>query len=355
MSCDTLALRRLCACLPVLLTVIVGSSNVMADDGRPDGIRSGLVVIDGKLLDRPYVVSSSGLDVTVNGKVVGQVSNTAASAFPFEDSPANAAIARVERLLMHDGLLLRQNETALLLSGMCGNDGGTVLMSVLEAVSSDRPPSEILYSLTWIDDPAVQHMTSQRWLEIISLFRTNKALRREIADYCGVGIDPVIGDLDAESDGELVEHATKPGDIAEPVQYAVNLFGMLAGVAALGSLLTARPNTERRWRDTDASAAGLKLVTRCGGLILLLGLFDLACTLMAFHTGMFRELNPVAAQLSSSPLLIIGFKVAAMLTGVGLLWRLRQYAGAQTAAWWMCLVCTLVVFRWLTYHSMFIA
>ncbi len=220
--------------------------------------------------------------------------------------------------------------------------------------------------LATFDAPAIRHMTTQRWVKLISLFQQNQRLAERVTELCcgGALLEPNLevalneaiiaeevelpSDLPAQSEAE-------PADISESVQYSVNLFGMVAGVIALGSLLSLRPNTDRPWRELNGSATGMKLVARCGGLIVLLGLFDLVCTLLAIHTGMFRELNPVASQLTSSPLTMVFLKFASLTIGVGLLWRLRQYSGAQTAAWWMCLVCTLVVFRWLTFHSMFIA
>lgn len=359
MFCDALALRRNCACLLTLFCMAAADRFVLAEESAPIPIQSGLVVVDGRILQSPYVVAADGRKVTVNGRVVGNVPSTVDTQLPFQDAPANAAIAEVERLLLQDGLLLRHHDMTLLLPGISSADGGALMMGIVESLTSRLPPAEILASLAWCDEQEIRHMTTRRWSELITLFQTDSELSQEIADYCGIVdihlADPVELNEAIGVDEVELHSTTEPAEISESVQYGVNLFGMLAGVAALGSLLSSRPNADRRWRELDASTAGMKLVTRCGGLIALLGLFDLVCTLMAFHTGMFRELNPVASQLGESPLVIIVFKVAAITAGVGLLWRLRQYSGAQTAAWWMCLVCTLVVFRWLTFHSMFIA
>lgn len=329
-------------------------------------IRSGLVIVDGQILDGPYAVEAQKSDVMVNGQIVGHIVQRTGDRLPFDDDPANAAIADVERLLLQGGLLLRHHETVLLLPGPSSADGGGLTADVVACLISDLPPEETLRVLATYDDLAIRHMTTQRWMELISLFQQNRQLADRITELCcdGALIEPnlevALNDAivaeEIELPSDLSGHsATEPADISESVQYSVNLFGMVAGVVALGSLLSLRPSTDRSWRELNGSATGMKLVARCGGLIVLLGLFDLVCTLMAIHTGMFRELNPVASQLTSSPLTMVCLKFASLTVGVGLLWRLRQYSGAQTAAWWMCLVCTLVVFRWLTFHSMFIA
>jgi len=68
-----------------------------------------------------------------------------------------------------------------------------------------------------------------------------------------------------------------------------------------------------------------------------------------------RELNPLASRLISDPEALVAFKVVATLLGCGVLFALRRHSRAQLASWWMCLVCTMLTFRWLMFNSMFIA
>jgi hypothetical protein len=361
MSRNVVVVRASRACLLALCLSLSADNAAKAADRASEPIHSGLVVIDGQLLPRPYTVDATDSEITVNGQPVGNIPAASAATFPFADDPANAAIANIERLLLQEGLLLRNKGTVLLLPGASSDDCGVFMAEVMTLLTSELPQSEKLLQLVSFDEPATRHMTTQRGVELSDLLRLNRPLADQIVDLSGVAlIDPSLDvamndAIDVDGEELHVEPKTVSADISESVQYGVNLFGMLAGVIALGSLLSSRPDVDRPWRELNVTATGLKLVARCGGLIVLLGLFDLVCTLMAIHTGMFRELNPVASQFTSSPLTVVIFKLAAMAAGVGLLWRLRQYSGAQTAAWWMCLVCTLVVFRWLTFHSMFIA
>ena len=357
-----LALRGSRATFVALILSVVANRACTASEQHSAPVRSGTVIINGQFVKGPFIVDAVGREVTINGFPVGLVARDSATESPFADEPANAAIADVERLLLLDGLLLRQGQTVLLLPGFESSDGGALLSDVIATLTGDASAEDKLRLLARHEFPETRHMTTKRWMELIDLFQASPELATQVIN-CGDAamIDPMhaVGLNDAIPD-DGIEITTGPAvaeavDISESVQYGVNLFGMLAGVVALGSLLSSRPETDRQWRELNGSVAGMKLVTRCGGLIILLGLFDLVCTLMAIHTGMFRELNPVASQMTGSPLTVVIFKLAAMTVGVGLLWRLRQYSGAQTAAWWMCLICTLVVFRWLTFHSMFIA
>ena len=89
-------------------------------------------------------------------------------------------------------------------------------------------------------------------------------------------------------------------------------------------------------------------------LLVLLGVLDLAFTLAAEQGGGFLELNPLGSRLAASPVVLAAFKIASLLGACFILVMLRKYRGAQVASWWLCLVCTILTFRWLTYNSIFL-
>ena len=140
---------------------------------------------------------------------------------------------------------------------------------------------------------------------------------------------------------------------SKPVKYVVTLIAMGLVVAACGTLLNYRPKARTRWAEIDDSGDGIPIVVRSVVLLILLGIFDLAATLIAQKAGGFVELNPLGDQLIGNPLLLTVFKMTSLLMACAILYVLRRYRGAQTAAWWMCLLCTVLTFRWLTYGSMF--
>jgi hypothetical protein len=44
-----------------------------------------------------------------------------------------------------------------------------------------------------------------------------------------------------------------------------------------------------------------------------------------------------------------------LLTACSILLALRRYRGAQVASWWLCLLGAMLMFRWLTYNSLFLS
>ncbi len=65
------------------------------------------------------------------------------------------------------------------------------------------------------------------------------------------------------------------------------------------------------------------------------------------------ELNPMGREFIQDPALLGVFKFVMTGIGVGLLFVLKQHRIAQTAAWWACMILTLLTMRWLTFNSMF--
>ena len=95
--------------------------------------------------------------------------------------------------------------------------------------------------------------------------------------------------------------------------------------------------------------------------IVAMNALDLVLTLNCMcTTGMF-ESNPIVHQLAKSPapiLAIACFKSVTVLTGVGILFKLRRRREAELAAGLQLLVMTLLMIRWLQYlglDHMFVA
>ena len=130
----------------------------------------------------------------------------------------------------------------------------------------------------------------------------------------------------------------------ENFSYPLTVLGMLLGAIALGHNL--------QW-----SASGIvgeqadRFLVK--GLILIAGmsLLDLTWTIMSFQAGQMKEVNPFASSFIDSPIKLVLFKLAATSGACGILYVMRASSKIQQAAWWMCLVCVLLTFRWIMLNS----
>jgi hypothetical protein len=135
--------------------------------------------------------------------------------------------------------------------------------------------------------------------------------------------------------------------------YLVTVFGMVLAVAASGHLLSTKPPTAAD--SLEPTPEMMSMVSRSLGLVVLLSSLDLFWTIMASRADRMVELNPLGSHLLHDPMQLIAAKAAITCMSVGLLYFLRYHRQAQVAAWWACLILTLLTFRWLTFNSMFMS
>lgn len=138
----------------------------------------------------------------------------------------------------------------------------------------------------------------------------------------------------------------------EELAYPLTMAGMIVTVIAFGHLLSSSPEPGTGVTGQNSAPIAKMMVIRSIVFVVLLSSLDLIWTIMASQSGQMRELNPIASRYINNPTDLIAFKGLATLVGAALLIALRQYRQAQIASWWMCLVCTVLAFRWLTFHSM---
>ncbi len=136
--------------------------------------------------------------------------------------------------------------------------------------------------------------------------------------------------------------------------YPLTTMGLVLVVVAFGHLLSARPPVAASSFEIDRSPQAMRLVNWSVVLVLALSGLDLVWTIMVSQTGGMKELNPIGSRLIHDPALLISFKVIATFTAVGIVLAMRQFRRVQLASWWMCLICTVLAVRWLTFNSMFV-
>lgn len=141
---------------------------------------------------------------------------------------------------------------------------------------------------------------------------------------------------------------------AENSQYPLSVLGMLMVVLSFGHLLSCHPSSDRETSPETLSTNTNHVICRTLILVFVLSVLDLFWTIVAIRTGSMKEINPIGSLFVDDPLSMTLFKASATTMAVCLLYKLRHHLLARKAAWWVCLVCTLVAARWVTFNSMFI-
>ncbi len=328
-------------------------------EGQP--IDAGFVILDGEYLPRPYVVGRRGDDLLVNGRLVaggwfaegrpgpgmgrgrgpgmGRGPGGGRGWPPRRTRQPNM-LARVERRLTDNDLLIRLEDATV---RFIASDEAIL---VLDALLSDAAREAKVRALMDLEGELI---SPAEWSGLVESFQPTAELARIVRPLA----EPYKRVL--EQDRASHERLMSNGVFrSREMKYAVTVAAFVLAVLALGNLMSQRPKIDARWRDVDSTGEGVPAVAKNVLLLVLLGLFDLACTFIAEQAGGFTEMNPLGTHLTGSPVALVSFKTAALVGACGILMALRRYRGAQVASWWLCLVCTVLAFRWLTYNSMFL-
>jgi hypothetical protein len=317
-------------------------------------IDRGFVIFKGEYLPPPYVLAQRGDDLLVNGRLVPR--DMLAGRFrgpgkgrggrfgrrgPWGDSGPPMMFGRIERQLSQNALLIVLDDES---AGFRDEWSAVFILGVLlsDAATEAKVESLATEGVDWIN--------STQWKSIVESFQPTP----ELADR----IRPLVEARErVEKENEAASARLRSAGFfrSKAVTYGITVVAMGLAVVAVGTLLTYRPNTQAQWREIDTAGDGVPMVMRNVILLALLGLLDLMLTLAAQQAGGLLELNPLGGKLLENPVLLVAFKGTGLLIACGILIMLRRYRGAQLASWWLCLLCTFLTFRWLTYNSLFLA
>jgi hypothetical protein len=142
--------------------------------------------------------------------------------------------------------------------------------------------------------------------------------------------------------------------LMESLAYPLSVAGMVMSVLAIGHLLGGRPHAGKSTAGMDASPEMIKALNWSLVFAAVFSSIDLILTILGANADQIRELNPIGNLWIEDPRNLAGFKVAVTFSCLALLWLLRKYKRAQIAAWWVCLVLTLVTCRWVLMTSLFV-
>lgn len=191
------------------------------------------------------------------------------------------------------------------------------------------------------NEPDAEHLRDSL-LAVESATPTTVQRLREVLDAIGV--------IDARnaSDVATVKRSTW-------LSYVFTVVAMMIAVISFGHLITSPPPRHKKWVQIDSTPDAMRTVTESLVLVCLLSFIDLAWTTVQSQEFHFQEMNPLGHQILLSANSLVPFKIVSVLTCITLLFFLRKYYGAQLASWWICMICTLIAFRWIVLDSAMLA
>lgn len=296
----------------------------MVERQRAANAEKGYAFIDKELISAPYVVKSNGDGFTINDRPIAGLSDRRVSAHELAGS------------LQNNGVLVAFTGSP----SQIFND--VRLVECLRVIASEGTTGEQIESFVASLPADVNRQEWSEWLAEYRLPEPHRAVAAKFVELSDAA--RVEGEKSIAANQRLSTWA-----------YPLTVFGMLMSVVSFGHLLQFPPRgnpdlvpSRRRAELCRATVIFLVMVVVLSGL-------DLLWTLLTSQAGQMHELNPIGQQLMDDPWMLSLFKGVATLASCGLLLMLRRHPRAQLASWWLCLVCTLLTFRWLVLNSMFVA
>jgi hypothetical protein len=332
-------------------TVVVAQTSVRAttesdsgDQGVSYGepLASGKVIVKGALLAGPYRVGSRGGEVFVNGQQVAVLQDSQhelqqAAATERQNHPVVRLVAAIERHLLDDQVLLVFDKYTRAIT-----DEETAADFINDLARARSLRERVLVAMS-VELGDTEDVSTAQWREVLADFQLTEDLRQFVT-ACEDGED---------EEDEDVSTVVCRRETTSQNMCVLSVVGMILAVLSVGILLSCHPDSIGGWSAVADSTSRIRLIGQCLLLVVVLSVFDLACTLLVGARGHLEELNPVANSLLATPAALIAFKLTTTAIGAGILWSLRRYAGAQLASWWLCLLLTILTARWVTIQSLF--
>jgi len=301
-------------------------------------IDAGYLFIDGMYLAPPYKVRAVEDGVTVNGRPLAcRPPEMEFGRGRFENpDPWRRLGVQVAMQLSAQSVVLAFSDQPLVV--LDGSIGAYDLFQRLTGEGKSGSKVELVDRLPDGFDERV-------WNKWLTSFTPSLGLRARATS--------LISSFDATDDNARRE--VNGVKWLNKLAYPLTLAGMILTVLSVGHLLGGRPLAGKTANEQDFSLETQRALRYSLVLIALLSLLDLAWTIIAWQSNHMRELNPLGNHLIESPALLALFKIGVTGMSIGLLFALRKYRRAQVAAWWACLILTILAFRWLTLNSMMVS
>ena len=298
-------------------------------------VQTGFVFIDSQYMAPPYTLTIEGNELAINGirLPVGALSRSnQRSVYQRRRGgmPTQRMAGWLKQQLTQDALFIHVNaDTAVFV--LCHQ-----ALPLLETLVSDLSPDKKVHALS-TKDP--KEISSAHWAALVQGFEGTPELSERITR---------LGTM-------LAQHNPAEGtgwesSIPVPIMTAIG-FGL--SVFALGMLLACRPPFALIRNRKIFQKIYCRQVVYLVGLIVVLNLYDLICTLYAQGCGGLWEMNPFATQMMDVPAMVVCFKVSLTICPAILLIVTRTHRLAQITSWWGGVLYTVLILRWVTYNGMF--
>jgi hypothetical protein len=311
-------------------------------------IQTGYLFVEGKYIAPPYTLGVTEGQLVINGEVAALPSNE----FPRSSEDQEGRWG-------WRGRMPRQGQGRFLVRRVRINleqENIVVLFANQPPVILDLPEAKYQFFRTVLGAPSPRETSAgemdwlpaeadrAQWRSWLEAYTPPSNLRaRAEPEIRAVEEEKAASEAKAAADRRL-----------DTWHYPLTVAGMVLVVVALGHLLTARPGKGNAAANSEEASEARKAVVRSLVLILVLSGLDLVWTILVSSAGVMRELNPLGQRFIEDPAQLIGFKALLTLAAIGLLFGLRRFHAAQVGAWWACLICTLLIVRWLTFNSLFV-
>jgi hypothetical protein len=313
-------------------------------------IEFGYLFVDGAYVELPYEVEIGNSEMRVNGTDItkcfpaGESSETdgfgrsrhrdGESRGPHSGG-SRFAFRQAADTLTEDGIVILQTGEASIL--MVGDAADSFLNLMID---DEARQSASTLDLSWLPPTADQGKIAQ-WLET---YQTPAPLRgrieKQFADR------QAARDLNI-SQKDAVRRLDQWG-------YPLSVLGMVLVVAAIGHLLSRRPEPQTTGDKVNLTPDAIRQTNYSLMLVAAMSGMDLVWTILISQAGVMKELNPLGSRLLSNPGQLILFKMAMTALALCLIFGLRRYRRAQMVSWWGCLLFTILTVRWLTFNSLFV-
>lgn len=307
-------------------------------------IETGFVLYEGQYVPPPYILAWDNGILTINdlpmqlprpGRLGRRPAGTGAQRRrPFFQMPPGRAADWVKRRLSQDSLLICwADQPALFLQRDQAIQAFNILLD--ETETEDKIQSLREVGPPWLPNAPWQFLASNFSGDEILLERLQNQTMHE---------EPYTSEAHKHEEAE--EDDDWHGD---RFISGLTLTGFGLSILALGTLLSSHyPSREKNARFNE------RQIFRLVGLIVVLNLYDLICTLFAHNIGGLWELNPFAGAMMDVSLMVVVYKLCLTIGPSIVLAVARRFRIAQLTAWWAGILYTVLILRWSTYNSMFL-